>query len=59
MDDAGVGSSCMKRPTGCTDEFAPVCGCDGQTYATACEANRQGQGVRAQGACPLYPDGGI
>ncbi len=43
---------CKARPIGC--EFAPVqevCGCDGQTYDSACEAELAGASVAAQEPC--------
>ena len=35
----------------CPDAFAPVCGQDGRTYASACEARCFGAAVANQGAC--------
>ncbi len=43
---------CLPRPDACPDETAEVCGCDGETYASACEANRAGMHVAREGACP-------
>lgn len=42
-DDIG---SCVALPTQCPDEGPPVCGCDGELYANACEATRSGVSIR-------------
>ena len=47
-DASGV---CRKPPQMCTMIYAPVCGCDGKTYASACNAAAKGVSVASQGEC--------
>lgn len=48
---ADQGGVCRERPQACTREHRPVCGCDGETYPNACQANAAGTSVASQGAC--------
>jgi hypothetical protein len=48
-DATGV---CEPRPEVCTDQYDPVCGCNGETYGNACEANAAGVSIQAAGECP-------
>jgi len=45
---AGV---CVVPPQVCPDLWAPVCGCDGQTYASACVAHGNATNVAYEGEC--------
>jgi hypothetical protein len=48
--------TCRPKPQACAEIFAPVCGCDGQTYSNACSANAAGTSVAKEGACgPTFP----
>jgi hypothetical protein len=47
-DQSGV---CTSVPDVCTQELAPVCGCDDKTYPNACHAARASVSVRKKGEC--------
>jgi hypothetical protein len=42
---------CDGGPELCKRILMPICGCDGATHSNACEANRAGSDVAAEGEC--------
>ena len=54
VGSCGQGSAqgtCTNRTQVCTNEFNPVCGCNGTTYGNACQAAGAGVSVASAGPC--------
>jgi len=49
-DCNGTGE-CAVKPEACPEVWAPVCGCDGETYSSACHAASAGENVDHKGEC--------
>jgi Kazal-type serine protease inhibitor-like protein len=48
---ADVSGVCQKKPEVCTQQFQPVCGCDGKNYSNPCVAAAAGVSVASDGEC--------
>jgi len=49
----GQGTTCLPRPASCPPGDAPVCGCDGTTYSSVCEAQAAGSTIFSEGPCEI------
>ena len=50
-DSADLFGECVPKPEACPEIFAPVCGCDGNTYSNDCDRLHAGVGKAHDGEC--------
>lgn len=46
---------CTQRPQMCTQDYTPVCGCDGITHSNRCGAHAAGTSIATTAACGERP----
>lgn len=46
-----ISGKCTEKPEMCTLDYNPVCGCDGETYGNACQADGYGVSIVSEGEC--------
>jgi len=50
-------NECEVIPEVCTEEFSPVCGCNGETYSNPCMAAAGGVSIDHRGSCDEFCGG--
>jgi hypothetical protein len=56
-DQTDPAATCKLIPEICPDNYVPVCGCDGKTYANDCYAYRDSVDIDYEGACKTIGKG--